>query len=471
MQGLKNKLLLDGSIEEEIRIALTNESDQLLEYATQLRQKQLLGNIYLGFVEKVEPSLNVAFVNFGEAEDGFLSFDDINHDYYPKRFVRRKYTRIQDVLKKGQPVIVQVTREPSSVKSAMLTTHIALTGKNCILFPKNSDSSGISKNISGDNRKRLKEFIATLDSNTSLIIRTASHSASISEIKQDYVKLTKIWANIVQQTKNQQKPMMLLQEDIMLKKLRAYSKHSVVSVAVEDKKLFETIQAFIAKNLIHFPSVKLVKSVMRKVESQIQNLYSKHVTLPSRGVIIIEHTEALTAIDVNSRHTKERNMEETALKTNLEAANEIVRQIMLRNIGGLIVIDFIDMEDEENIKLVNKEIKNAFKEDKAAITIVGISTLGMMQISRQRLHTSILQKDFEKCEACSGAGVLLKQENVALNLIRQIKNIDGKMRVYATGSVAEIILNKYFKLIANKVIEWQIVKHDHQMCNKIEITK
>ncbi len=473
MQELKNKLLIDGSIPEEIRVAIIDETNSLIEYNTFSQAKQVLGNIYLGFVEKVEPSINVAFINFGEEYNGFLSFGDIHPDYYRKTLYRKKKPKIEDLIKKGQPVIVQVTREPSNTKSATLTTYIALAGKNCIFFPKDGNNCGISKKIIGDHRKRLKEFLATLEPNASLIIRTASHSASINEIKADYNKLKKLWETIVLQTKNKHVPMLLLQEDPLLKKLRSYSRHSVSSVEIQDKSLYEKINGLVTKNLIHFPSIKLGKNVFAKIEQQIQKLYCKQVSLPSGGSIIIEHTEALTAIDINSKNSlKEKTIEETAFKTNIEAAIEIPRQILLRNIGGLIVIDFIDMENEENIKAINKTVKTAFKDDKAAVTIIGISQLGLMQISRQRLNTSIINKHYETCETCFGSGINMKIETIALNLLRQIKQNNTKRKIYTTNKVMQFILNKYISVLANhKNLEWEIVDESNGMCNKIETIK
>lgn len=473
MQEPKNKLLIDGSISQEIRIAIVNEQNNLIEYSAIGEEKSILGNIYLGFIEKVEPSINVAFVNFGQDNSGFLSFTDIHSDYY-KRNGRRNH--IKNSLKKGAPVIVQVVREPMGTKSATLTTYIALTGKNCVFFPKDSTNSGISKQISGENRARLKEFLSTLEPNVSLIIRTASLAADITEIKADYKRLKKIWHQIEQETKNKNNPILLLEEDQFLKKLRSYSKHSVNSVTVESKSIYDRIKGYIAKNIIHFPPITQGKNIFQHIETQISALYSKQVELPAGGAIVIEQTEALTAIDINSRNSlKEKNIEETAFKTNMEAADECVKQIMLRNIGGLIIIDFIDMENEENIKTLNKTIKAAFKSDKAANTIIGYSPLGIVQISRQRLNTNFNQLNFTQCNMCKGTGRNLKNDAAIYMLLRNIKQAHinkRKIRIYTSAQILQAILNNFSQYLYKEMhLQWEIVAENHNMYNKIETIK
>jgi ribonuclease E len=480
MQEKNNKLLIDGSISEEIRIALIDENEKLKEYSTITglnNSKPSLGNIYLGIVEKIEPSINVAFVKITNTINGFLPFSDIHPDYYVNN--GKKNIKIKDVIKKNTPIIVQVKKEATQTKCASLTTYISLIGKNCILFPNTENSNGISRNINGENRKRLKEFLQTLKNSFSLIIRTSSNASSIEEIKEDYYNLHKTWLNISEQAKNKRRPSILLEEDLFLKKLREYSKYNIKSALIEGKNLYEKIKQYCEKKMIEFPYIELEHNIFRHIENQVEQLYSSKIGLPSGGTIVIEHTEALTAIDVNSKNSlREKNIEATALKTNIEAAHEIARQIILRNIGGLIVIDFIDMFKEEDIGDINKIIKKAFKEDKAITSVIGCSTFGIMQISRQRLSPSIVEKSFTQCKACS-SGLELKTESSALNLLRKIGNeynqIDKKhhiIKIYTTDKIIQTLLNDYFKTLSKYAnIKWELVCDNHPMYNKIEVVK
>ena len=348
-----------------------------------------------------------------------------------------------------------------------------------LLFPNTENSNGISRNINGENRKRLKEFLQTLKNSFSLIIRTSSNASSIEEIKEDYYNLHKTWLNISEQAKNKRRPSILLEEDLFLKKLREYSKYNIKSALIEGKNLYEKIKQYCEKKMIEFPYIELENNIFRHIENQVEQLYSSKIGLPSGGTIVIEHTEALTAIDVNSKNSlREKNIEATALKTNIEAAHEIARQIILRNIGGLIVIDFIDMFKEEDIGDINKIIKKAFKEDKAITSVIGCSTFGIMQISRQRLSPSIVEKSFTQCKACS-SGLELKTESSALNLLRKIGNeynqIDKKhhiIKIYTTDKIIQTLLNDYFKSLSKYAnIKWELVCDYHPMYNKIEVVK
>lgn len=487
MQKKQNKLLIDGAIQEEIRIALVDQNEELKEYSTietSLKKNHpLLGNIYLGIIEKIEPSINVAFVRFSNTATGFLPFSDIHPDYYTGNDkIHKKNIKIQDGIKKNTPIIVQITKEATQTKGASLTTYISLIGKNSILFPNTENSNGISRKIKGDTRKKLKEFLNTLKNNFSLIIRTASNSSSIEEIKEDYDNLYKTWLKIIQKAKNKSSPLLLLQEDLFLKKLREYSEHNVKSVIIEGKILYEKIGQYIQQNIIQFPSIQLENNIFKNIETQIEQLYASKVDLPSGGRIVIEHTEALTTIDVNSKSaSRGKNIKETALQTNIEAANEIARQIILRNIGGLIVIDFIDMYQDEDISHVNKIMKKHLEEDKASTNMIGISSLGMMQISRQRINASIIEKSFISCMRCM-CGVEIKPETHALNLLRKIyheynnpelKEAKHKeIRIYTTDIIIQALLNNYFKALSKyENIKWEIVQTNHPMYNKIEVIK
>lgn len=463
MQEVNNKLIIIGNLEKQLEIALINNSGKLVQYINKKKANTIISNIYLARIEKVERSIESAFINIDKDLSAFISFSDIHESY----FLNKK----KKILEKGQYLIVQITKDANENKLASCTTYIALSGRNCIFFPKDAGNSGVSKKITGDIRKTMKEFLDTLDPNISLIIRTASTFANLSEIKTDYNKLLDLWNSIKQKAKKAKDIGLLYKEDELLKLLRGYSKQLVNEVFVSDKEVHKKILKYAETNQITFPKkIEYQKNneFFLKEKEQINVLYNYSVPLPSGGNIIIEPTHALISIDVNSSSTKEKNMKETAFKTNKEAAEKICEQIILRNLGGLIVIDFIDMEIEEDIKILNKIIKDGFKDDKSAIKIIGYSALGIVQISRQRIGMSIFDKDFEKCEKCNGFGRKLKETEQINALIFKIKKYnDKKIKVYVTSNVLEKLLNNHSLNVKN--IEWSIVNEGDKFVNTCEL--
>jgi ribonuclease E len=466
-------LLVDGDFENYVSLSVSDEGNELIEYVSKEKDYSKIGNIYLAKIERVENALEAAFISYYDetVKSGFLSFSDIHKEYF-------YYTKNGKSLKKGQLLIVQVIKdETTQKKGASFTTFIALHGKNCIFFPKDPNGSGISRNIKGEARVKLKEFLSKLDPSISLIIRTASNFATIKEIEYEYIKLVELWHMIQKKAERKRVIGLLYKEDELLKTIRAYSKHDIKSVLVTDKNIYTKILEYVAKNMIVFPDdVRYVAhsdTLVRLLRKKIDALYQKEVSLPSGGSIVIEKTEAMYVIDVNSKtSSKENSMKATAFKTNLEAIKVAVNQILLRNLSGLIVIDCIDMDDEEDIKIINKELKHEFKKDKVALKIVGYSSLGLIQISRQKIGKSLLDKDYEICKNCSGLGFSLKSAIYARSLLNKIKEHNkknSKIEVFTNFDVMQCLLQNYFKELSQCAeIKWNLVQEFSEFFNHIE---
>lgn len=489
MKNLKNVLLIDGSVDCEIRTAIVDSANNLIDYNFYRSDDSILNNIYIARIEELKPSIEAIFVRYGNNESGFLSFNDVHPSYYLKRYPKSRedyYSsdlecdetppRMVDVLKKGQFIIVQVVRCGIDKKLPTLTTYINLIGRNCIYLPNDENSNGISRKITGEERAKLKEFLSQLEHPGSLIVRTASEGVTIKEIRDDYKNLVQLWRSLQRRLMVNPRIGLIFQEDLLLKSLRSYSKHDVTSVLISNKNVYKKVKDYVAQQMLRLPS-KIdyypYDNLFNLIESEIENLYKNKLSLESGGSITIEPTEALVAIDINSKNSsRENNMEQTAFCTNKEAIEVIVKQIILRNLGGLIVIDCIDMEDDANISEINRLVKDAFKNDKAAVRIVGYSPLGLIQISRQRLDSSIVNRDFLKCSCCKGFGYVLRPEIKALHLVRKIMNVyesDCYWKVYISSDILEYIVNEFYDFVANYTnIEWQVVEEDDQMCDTIQ---
>lgn len=467
-QEKKNKLLIDGLLLEEIRVALLNGLGQLIEYVVENNEKSNVGNVYLGRIEHIEPSIQAAFVNFGEEKSGFLSLVDINPCYYKSG--SKNKNQIQDLIKKKQEVIIQVVRDQTEQKGANLTTYVSLSGTNCILLPNSKNNHGISRKIVSEDRKKLRAFLEEIDSEMCLIIRTAANFSDIKEIKTEYQKLLKIWDEIQQAAQDQKNPGLLFKDnDQLLQILRSYSQYSVDSVEVSDTRILDAIKNYSLNGLIKFPkNIKFSESddIFEKINDQIESIYKPEVKLPSGGSLIIHQTEALVAIDVNSKTSiKEKTIEATAFQTNLEAAQEAARQIIIRNLGGLIVIDFIDMNSKENIEIINKAIKDAFKEDRAAVSILNMSEFGLVELSRQRIRKSVLNRSFMKCRNCDGSGYEMQVRKKAIQLLREIiKKVNAGaefMKITTSGSILAEIFTNFNQTISNLQniqFQWEAVE-------------
>ncbi len=476
---MSKKLLIDAAHVEETRIAVVEDSC-LEEFDSEhFSKKQLKSNIYLAKVIRIEPSLQAAFVEYGGEKHGFLPFAEIHPDYYripvadrktaeepvkeaadstleegsevseddeaPVRPKRNYRYKIQEVIQKRQILLIQVVKEQRANKGAALTTFLSLAGRYCVLMPNaGTRNGGISRKIQDDtDRKRLKEVLSDLEvpEGMSLIVRTAGQERSKIEIRRDYEYLIHVWEEIRAKTLESIAPTLIHAEgDLVKRAIRDIYTREIDEVLIEGEEAYKEAKAFM-KVLMpsHAKKVKLYKDIQTplfhkfKVEQHIEKMMLPKVELPSGGSVVINHTEALVAIDVNSgRSTRERNIDVTALKTNLEAAQEIARQLRLRDLAGLLVIDFIDMEDNNHIQQVERKLKESLKPDRARIQMGRISHFGLLELSRQRLRPSLMETHTSPCTHCHGTGIIRSTESLSLQVLRVIE------REAIKGRAAEI---------------------------------
>ena len=487
---MKKTMLIDATQPEEVRVAVLSESGRVEEFDFEtLEKKNLKGNIYLAKVIRIEPALQAAFVEYGGSRHGFLAFDDIHPDYFripiseraeienaeekvvddlddveeegfvPRRLQIYKNYKIQEVLKRGQIMLVQVVKEERGNKGAALTTYLSLAGRYCVLMPNAGHGcGGVSRKINDiKDRKRLRAIIDSLKvpETMGLIIRTAGMDRTKIEIRKDADYLLRLWEEIRDLTMTSVAPALIHMESGLIKRTvrDAYSK-DVDKFLISGEEGYKEAKNFIkmlmpshAKRIQQYKDPLLPLFQAYKVEEQIDEMYSPIVPLKSGGYLIINPTEALVSIDVNSgKATKERHIEETAIKTNIEAAEEVARVLRLRDLAGLVVIDFIDMEDEKNVQLVERRFREAIKIDRARIQVGRISMFGLLELSRQRLRPSILEASTQKCPHCDGLGVVRSIESSALQILRLIeaeamKGMTHEMTVTLASSVCLHIIN------------------------------
>ncbi len=497
---MTKRLLIDGRQSEETRVVLLSGTRiEDFDYETENR-KQLKGNVYLARITRVEPSLQAAFVEYGGNRQGFLAFSEIHPDYYripiedrealvqaerdsdededgaqeadgapetvggegadeddirPHRQVRRY--KIQEVVSRKQIMLVQVVKEERGNKGAALTTYLSLAGRYCVLMPNSTRRGGVSRKITNAaDRKRLKTIVGGLDvqDGMAVIVRTAGAKRTKTEIARDYAYLSKLWDEIRSKTLESQAPSLIHEEgDLVKRSIRDLYTSEVDEVLVEGEDAYKEARGQM-KMLIpsHVKRVQKYEDALPifqryQVEQQMDTIHSPQVRLRSGGYLVINQTEALVAIDVNSgRSTRERNIEETALKTNLEAADELARQLRLRDLSGLIVVDFIDMEDNRNQQAVERRMKDAMRNDRARIQIGSISHFGLLEMSRQRLRLSFNESISSVCPHCEGSGRVRSVETAALQMLRVIEDEASKgrmdeLRVTINRDVALYILN------------------------------
>jgi ribonuclease E len=427
---VKKKILINARYPEEKRIAIV-EGDRLVDlYVEVATREHLKGNIYKGFVAKTEPSLQAAFLDFGARKHGFLQLRELTPEYLGAKSKGRK-KKIQDVLSKGQELVVQVERDERDTKGASLTTFISLPGRYVVMMP-GQQRVGISRKIEDKkDRARLKEILGTLKlpEKTGFILRTAGIDKTAEDIASDLKYLTKLWDRIQKDAQGTQAPALIYKEhDIAVRTVRDYLTSDVAEVLADDQEAFRNVKAFLRRTLPWRKiNVRLYKDrkpifATHNIEEQIAKVNDRYVHLPSKGYLVFDKTEALTAIDVNSgRSRKEKNIEQTALGTNLEAADEIARQLRLRDIGGLIVVDFIDMESAKNRRQVEERLKAALSADKAHADISAISRFGILGMTRERLRTAYFESIHGKCPTCEGTGYVKTDEMLALSAFRDIQ--------------------------------------------------
>ncbi|MEC4675631.1 MAG: Rne/Rng family ribonuclease [Nitrospirota bacterium] len=429
------KILINAIYPEEKRVAIVEEEVLVDFYVEVSSKKHLKGNIYKGVIIRVEPSIQAVFVDFGQKKHGFLQARDIKPEHL-KSDEGGKRARVQDCLKKGQELIVQVERDERDTKGASLTTYISLPGRYLVMMPGET-RVGISRKIQGkETRARLKEVFSTLKlpKKTGFILRTTCNDMTGNELSDDLKYLTRLWNKIQSESKKVSAPALIYKEhDIAVRTVRDYLTSDAVEVLVDDQEAYRKTREFLRKTTpwrkINIRYYKEKKPVFAKykIEEQIAKIHDRYIYLPSKGYIVIDKTEALTAIDVNSgRSKKEVTVESTALRTNLEAADEAARQLRLRDIGGLIVLDFIDMTSSKNRKEVENRLLNALSSDKAHSEISGISKFGIIEMTRERMRPAYFDSINIKCEKCGGAGIVYSAEFVAISALRDIHSKASK---------------------------------------------
>ncbi|MBE0494022.1 MAG: Rne/Rng family ribonuclease [Thiomicrospira sp.] len=450
------RMLINATQAEELRVALVDGQTLYdLDIETP-HQKKKKANIYKGVITRVEPSLEAAFVDYGADRHGFLPFKEVAEEYYPNN-TNDNNLSIQQVLKEGQELIIQVQKEERGNKGAALTTQITLAGPYVVMMPNNPKSGGISRRIEGDERSDLRDTLKDIDipDGMGLIVRTAGVGKSPEELQWGINYLIQLWDAIKQAANDKSGPFLIHQEsDIVTLAIRDYLRQDIGEILIDDMETFERARDFIQQVMPqHVQKVKPYQDKIPlftrfQIESQIESAYQREVILPSGGVIVIDMTEALTSIDINSsRSTKGGDIEETAFHTNMEAACEIARQLRLRDLGGLVVIDFIDMHSSRHQREVENQMRDAVVNDRARVQIGKISRFGLLEMSRQRLRPSIEESSQIVCPRCNGVGVIRGVESLALSILRLLEEEamkDGTRRVTVQlpVDVATFLLNE-----------------------------
>lgn len=450
------RMLINATQPEEVRIALVNGQKLYdLDVETPHHQKKK-ANIYKGTITRIEPSLEAAFVDYGSERHGFLPFKEVAEELYPKNSDNKRPT-IKEVLQEGQEIIVQVQKEERSNKGAALTTQITLAGPYVVMMPNNPKAGGISRQIEGNDRSDTREALSNIDmpEGAGLIIRTAGVGKSTEELQWSITYLGQLWDAIKTASKEKPAPFLIHQEsDIVILAIRDYLRQDIGEIIIDDMETFHKARDFIQhvmpeqvfKVKPYQDSVPLFTRY--QVESQIESAYTREVKLPSGGEIVIDITEALTSIDINSSRSKKGgDIEETAYHTNIEAAEEIARQLRLRDLGGLVVIDFIDMHSNRHQRDVENKMRDAVKSDRARVQIGKISRFGLLEMSRQRLRASIEESTQMVCPRCKGVGVIRGVESLALSVLRLIEEESMKegtrrVSVQLPVDVASFLLNE-----------------------------
>ena len=458
---IMKRMLFNATQSEEIRVAIINDSTiEDLDYERSTRE-QRKSNIYKGTITRVEPSLEAAFVDYGVNRHGFLPFKEIAKEFYSKKS-RKKNLSISDVINEGQEVIVQVSKEERGNKGAALTTFLSLAGRYIVLMSNSPESGGISRRIEGDERTNFKEVLSQLKvkKGMSVIGRTAGIGASVEEIQWDLDYLTQLSEAIQGASVQQAAPFLIYQEsNLVIRAIRDYFNTDIEEILIDNQDIYDQASQFMNHVMPDYADrIQLYEESTAlfskfKIENQIESAFLREVQLPSGGVIVIDHTEALVSIDVNSsRSTKGRDIENTAFNTNIEAAREVAKQLRLRDIGGLIVVDFIDMENPKHQREVEDCLRDALKHDKARIQTGRISRFGLMELSRQRLRPSIGETSNGECPKCNGTGRIRDFQSSALHIIRMIqeqsnKKQGQKISVQVPVDVATFLLNEKREII------------------------
>ena len=449
------RMLFNATQAEELRVAIVDGQNLLDLDIETLGKEQRKGNIYKGVITRIEPSLEACFVDYGTDRHGFLPFKEVSRSYFQDYEGGR--ARIQEVLKEGMQVIVQVEKDERGNKGAALTTFISLAGRYLVLMPNNPRGGGVSRRIEGEDRQELKDAMAELDvpAGMSLIARTAGIGRSVEELQWDFDYLLKLWRAIEEAGEAHREPYLLFMESsLLIRAIRDYFRPDIGEILVDNEEVHTEISEFMSYVMPNNVSrLKLYQDHTPlfsrfQIEHQIESAFSRSVSLPSGGAIVIDHTEALVSIDVNSaRATRGSDIEDTAFKTNMEAAEEVARQMRLRDLGGLVVIDFIDMENPKHQRDVENVLRDALKKDRARVQMGKLSRFGLLELSRQRLKPALGESSHVACPRCAGTGVIRGIESTALHVLRIIqeeamKDNTGEVRAQVPVDVATFLLNE-----------------------------
>ncbi|GGX91149.1 Rne/Rng family ribonuclease [Vogesella alkaliphila] len=449
------RMLFNATQAEELRVAIV-DGQKLIDLDIEtVGKEQRKGNIYKGTITRIEPSLEACFVDYGTDRHGFLPFKEVSRSYFQQHEGGRP--RIQDVLREGMQVVVQVEKDERGNKGAALTTYVSLAGRYVVLMPNNPRGGGVSRRIEGEERQELKDLLSQLEvpAGMSLIARTAGIGRSLEELQWDLNYLLQLWRAVDSAAGAQAAPFLILQEgSLVIRAIRDYYQPDIGEILIDTEEIYEQARQFMSHVMPNnVGRVKLYKDPVPlfsrfQIEHQIETAFSRAVTLPSGGAIVIDHTEALVSVDVNSaRATKGSDIEDTAFRTNLEAAEEIARQLRLRDLGGLIVIDFIDMESQKNQRDVENRLRDVLKHDRARVQMGKLSRFGLLELSRQRLQPSLGETSHEACPRCHGIGFIRGIESSALHILRIIqeeamKENTGAVHAQVPVDVATFLLNE-----------------------------
>jgi ribonuclease E len=453
-------MLINATHPEELRVAIM-DGDKLYDFDTELlSREQKKANIYKGTITRVEPSLEAAFVDYGGERHGFLPFKEIARNFL-KDEGNIGRGQIKDSLSEGQQVIVQIEKEERGNKGAALTTYVSLAGRYLVLMPNNPRAGGVSRRIEGEDRQAMKEIMGSLviPEGMGIIVRTAGVGRSQQDLQSDLDYLLKVWQTIEEEYKTpSRKPVLIYQESkLIIRALRDYLRPDIDEILIDEPKCFEEAQKFMNRTMPH--SVEKLQLYAEetplfnkfRVENQIETAYQHEIQLPSGGSIVIDYTEALVAIDINSaRATAGNDIEETALNTNLEAADEIARQLRLRDIGGLIVIDFIDMSDNRHQREVENRLKQALSQDRARVQVGRISRFGLLEMSRQRLQPSLGETSQIICPRCGGSGRIRSTPSSADYVLRLCHDLAMKSHDEMRKITAQVPLDVATYLLNEK---------------------
>jgi len=468
------RMLINATQPEELRVALVDGQrlyDLDIENRTRVQKK---ANVYKGVITRVEPSLEAAFVDFGAERHGFLPLKEISREYFYRQpsEIQGRF-KIKDVVKEGTEIIVQVDKEERGNKGAALTTFISLAGRYLVLMPNNPRAGGISRRIEGEDRAQLRDALSQVNipNGMGMIIRTAGVGRSGEELQWDLDYLLKLWDAIKKSTEERKAPFLILQEsNVIIRAIRDYLRDDIDQVMIDNQEAYNEAASFVNQVMPHYAQkIRFYDDATPlfnryQIESQIETAFEREVQLPSGGSVVIDPTEALVSIDINSaRATKGGDIEETALQTNLEAADEIARQLRLRDMGGLVVIDFIDMSAQRNQRSVENRMRDALKMDRARVQLSRISKFGLLEMSRQRLRPSLGETSANVCPRCTGQGTIRDTNSLSLSILRLVEEAANKERSAEIRALVPVDVASYL------LNEKRVAIHDIEQRTKVRV--